>query len=153
MNRPAFLRPFPATLGALALVLPAGGCGTEPRDASIQGSYSVDYDPAWLVSATLDCDHNVPYAILSVGDDGGFGLSVNVMDDCTRAGGDWEYGEVYTDGTYTRQGDSLSFREDGAGGAAFQGSVTGEFIDLTLPPAVGVAPLTLDLHLGPRQPF
>lgn len=56
-------------------------------------------------------------------------------------------------GDYARQGDALTFQGDGPGGASFAGEVDGQFIDLALPPAVGVAPLALDLHLGPRQPF
>lgn len=137
-------------LGSLALVV---SCGTEPGDASIQGSYSTAYDPPRLVSATVNCDRLVSYAILSLNDRGDFDLSVNIIDDCSRVGGGYTYAEVLTLGHYTRRGSSLTFREDGPGGATFEGSVADAYIDLALPPSVGVAPVDTDLRVGPRQPF
>ena len=138
------------SLGALFLA----ACGTEPDEPGLQGSYSVAYDPARLTSATLNCDRLLTYTILGMNDLGDFDLSFNVIDDCSRAGGGYTYFGVLKLGTYTRQGNELAFTPDSAMSPAFTGVIDGEYVTLTLPPAIGnLASADVEIRVGPRHPY
>jgi hypothetical protein len=140
-----------SSLALLALVL--GSCSAEPEEQFIRGNYSVEYDPLRLVSATGNCDRLISHAVLSMNELGDFDLSVNVVDDCTRAGGGYDFSEVLKLGDYQLEGTRLSFTPDSASTPLFTGMVDGDFIQLSLPPAVGVAIIDVELRVGPRIPF
>jgi hypothetical protein len=131
-----------------------GACGTEPDEPELQGSYSVAYDPARLTSATPNCDRLLTYTILSMNEQGDFDLSFNVIDDCSRGGGGYSYFGVLKLGTYTRHGSELAFTPDSATYPAFTGLIDGEFVRITLPPAIGnLAPVDVDIRAGPRHSY
>lgn len=135
------------------LALLAGSCTTEPELPSLQGSYSTAYSPPRVVGVSGPCDRMVSYAILSMGDQGHFGLSINIIDDCTRSEGGYSYGEIYTQGDYAREDSVVTFVTDRSDGTRFEGEVAGDYVTLAVPQALGVAPVRILLHLGPRQPF
>ena len=140
------------TLAFAALLLAA--CGTEPDEPELQGSYSIAYDPARLTSATLNCDRLLTYAILGMNDLGDFDLSFNVVDDCSRSGGGYSFFGVLRLGSYVRHGNELTFTPDSATYPVFSGILDGEFVDFTLPPAIGnLAPGDFDIRVGPRHPY
>lgn len=141
------------TLFAAGALLVA--CGTDPSAAEelLQGTYGAEYDPPIAAGATVNCDRSIPHAVLSMNDQGDFDLSVNTIDDCTRAGGGFNFSEVLHLGTYTRQGTLLSFTPDSASAPLFTGTLEGEFVRLTLPPEAGVANIELELLVGPREAF
>jgi hypothetical protein len=145
---------LPALLSLVASV--ACGSGTSADDPEVQGSYSVDLTPPLLVEDAGTCNRFISYAILSMGSDGGFSLSINVMDDCRNQGGQFEFFEVYNDGSYTRNADTLNFVV-GTGanpGERFTGRLEGEYIRVVLPePYGGIATQDVELRLGPRVPF
>ncbi len=60
------------------------GRGTEPEEALLEG-YAASYDPPLVGAATVNCDRLISYAILAVNALGDFDLSINVIDDCSRA--------------------------------------------------------------------
>jgi hypothetical protein len=119
-----------AAIGVLA------SCGTEPDDRPILASYAGSYDPARLISATVNCDRLVSHVVLELGNEGVFELSINVVDDCTRAGGGFAFSEVYRLGTYARQGSALAFTPDGENTPAFSGTLEPTAIVLVLFPGV-----------------
>jgi hypothetical protein len=117
-------------LGAAGALLTA--CGTDPTTAPeelLQGSYGAQYDPPLAAGATTNCDRSIPHAVLGVNDLGDFDLSVNTIDDCTRAGGGFEFSEVLHLGSYTRQGALLSFTPDSASAPLFTGTLEGNSSD------------------------
>jgi hypothetical protein len=82
-----------------------------------------------------------------------FDLSVNTIDDCRSIGGDFVFGEVLHLGTYTREATLLSFTPDREPAPMFTGTIEGDYIRLTLPPATGIASEDVELLVGPRQPY
>jgi hypothetical protein len=101
----------------------------------------------------VNCDRLISHAVLSVNEQGDFDLSVNVIDDCSRAGGGFSFSEVLHLGSYTRQGTILSFTPDAASAPLFTGTMEGDYIRLTLPPETDVASLDVEIRVGPREPF
>lgn len=130
------------------------GCATEPEEALIEGTYAASYDPPLVGTATVNCDRLIAYAFLAVNTLGDFDLSINVMDDCRRAGGGLSFFEVLKLGTYSRLGRTLSFTPDGEATPAFMGQLEGEYVRLTLPAEFeALAPSDLELQVGPRSPL
>ncbi len=123
----------------------------DPGDAS----YSVSLTPPPVIYATSNCDRYLSYAILSLGRRlHDFSLSINVMNDCTRAGGTWTYGEVYIDGHYATADTALSFTPYPGRTAPFLGTFDATYVRLTLPARADSLALTpIALQLGPRMPF
>ncbi|MDH3455461.1 MAG: hypothetical protein OER90_01350 [Gemmatimonadota bacterium] len=138
----------------LAAVTPACESSTGPIDPG-GASYSVAFDPAQIIHATLTCDRYLSYAILSLGrSTRGFSLSINIMNDCTRGGGTWTYGGVYIEGQYVMEDTTLSFTPDAASTPPFVGSFDSTYVRLTLPPRTdSLAATPIPLRLGPRSPF
>jgi hypothetical protein len=112
------------------------GCGTEPDDPFFRATYAVIYDPAQLVSATENCDRLVDHVLLELGEEGTFELSINVVDDCTRAGGSFAFSEVFRLGKYSRQANTLSFTPEGEAATAFTGTLELAAIVLVLFPGL-----------------
>jgi hypothetical protein len=123
----------------------------DPGDAS----YSVALAPAPIIYATVNCDRYLSYAILSLGRRlRGFDLSINVMNDCTRAGGIWTYGEVYISGHYSVTDSVLIFTPDPGRTPPFAGTFDPTYVRLTLPARSDSLALTpIPLQLGPKMPF
>jgi hypothetical protein len=157
------MKQYPLGLRRLCLTLWAGGallpaCASEPHppdaDPLPQGSYGAIYDPPQLVGPTGDCIRSIPHAVLSVNNLGDFDLSVNTIDDCVGdTGREFFFGEVLHLGSYTRQGALLTFTPDSALAPLFTGTLEGEYVRLTLPPATRVAGAQVELVVGPREPF
>ncbi len=140
--------------GAAAAFLACGSEPNPPDDPSIQGSYGTAWDPPIPVGSTGGCTRSIPHAVLSVGETGGFDLSVNTIDDCAGdTGREFIFGEVLLLGTYTREGAALSFTPDEEPAPLFTGAVEGEYVRLTLPHSTGVAGSEVELLVGPREPF
>jgi hypothetical protein len=142
-------------LGATALLVsPACESSTGPPDPG-GASYSVGYTPGRLVFATVNCDRLLTYAILSLGQrDRGFELSVNIVEDCSRAGAGYGYWEVLILGRYTVIDSVLTFTPDAAATAPFTGTFDGAYVRLTLPVrSDSLAPAPIAVVLGPRSPF
>lgn len=101
------------------------------------------------------CDRYLSYAILSLGRrNQGFDLSINVMNDCTRAGGGWTYGEVYTSGHYSVTDSVLTFTPDPGRMPPFSGTFDATYVRLTLPVrSDSLALEPIPLQLGPKRPF
>ena len=128
---------------------------TDPPDPG-GASYSVEYAPGKLVSATVNCDRLISHAVLSLGrpPTRGFDLSVNVVEDCSRAGGGFAYWEVLILGHYAVGGTQLTFTPDSAATPAFLGSYDFTHVNLTLPVRPdSLAPTPVDVTLGSRSPF
>ena len=132
------------------------GCGssTGPYDPG-DASYSVAYNPARVVYATVNCDRYLSYGILSLGTRRSrFEFSLNLMDDCTRAGGTWTYWEVFFEGGYSVTDTLISFIPDSARTPRFTGSFDRSYVRLTLPArADSLAPMPIPMQLGPKMPF
>ena len=141
---------------AAALVATIGGCknSTGPYDPG-DASYSVAYDPAPVVYATVNCDRYLDYGILSLGTRRShFGFSLNLTQDCTRAGGTWSYWEVYIEGGYSVTDTLIRFTPDSARTPPFSGSFDRRYIRLMLPArADSLAPMPIPMQLGPKMPF
>lgn len=140
-------------LAVLALVL--GSCGTEPEpeEQTIRGSYDVVYEPNRLVGMVGHCDRLVSYADLSMNEVHDFRLLMNTVDDCTRIQAGINFGQVLILGKYTLQGTQFSFTPDEATEPLFAGTMDGEFVDLSLPPAAGLTTTSVDLRVGPFEPY
>jgi hypothetical protein len=140
---------------AAAALLSACGDGSGPDDGNqLEGSWSAVLEPPITVGSLHGCNRSIPYGILSMNDLGDFDLSVNTVDDCRSIGEDFVFGEIYHDGSYTRDGALLSFTTpEAAQVPLFTGTVEGDYIHLTLPPATGLASEDVELLVGPRQPF
>jgi hypothetical protein len=141
---------------AVILVAVSTSCGTstQPYDPG-DASYSVVYTPARIVYATVNCDRYLSYGILSLGRRrSSFELSVNLTEDCTRAGGRWSYWEVLMFGHYAIADTVLTFTPDSARTPAFSGTFDAAYVRLTLPPrSDSLAPVPIPMQLGPRMPF
>jgi hypothetical protein len=141
---------------AVALLGMGLGCEntTEPYDPG-DASYSVAYTPAKVVNSTVNCDRYLSYGILSLGTRGSrFEFSLNLMDDCTRAGGVWTYWEVFFEGSYAVTDTLIRFTPDSARTPPFSGSFDRSYIRLTLPArADSLAPTPIAMELGPKMPF
>lgn len=130
------------------------GCGTEPDERPVEGTYVGNYDPPLVGYATLNCDRLITYVLLAVNTVGGFDLSISVTDDCSRVSGGVTSFEVLKLGTYARVGPTLSFTPDGEAAPAFTGQIEGEYVRLTLPAEFEeLAPNDLELRVGPRSPL
>ena len=130
------------------------GCGTNPEERLLEGTYAAAIDPPLVGYATLNCDRLIPHVSLAVNTQGGFDLSIDVTDDCSRAGGGISPFEVLKLGTYARVGPTLSFTPDGEAGPTFTGHIEGQYVRLTLPAEFeGLAPNDLELRIGPRSPL
>ena len=142
---------------AVAVALVAGSTCDSPTGLPDPGdaSYAVVYDPGRLVYATLNCDRFVTHAVLSLGRrDRGFGLSVNLHDDCTRAGGGFAFWEVLILGRYAVSDSTLTFTPEAAGDPEFPGTFDARYVRVTLPArADSLAPTPIPMELGPRHPF
>ncbi len=137
----------------VAAAAPLVGCGTGPDLERLpDGLYHTDYDPPRLASSTNTCDRMVPRVLLVVSERGTFELSINVIDDCSRGGDGFTFFEVYRNGGYFRNGDALVFAPH-TSAPRFPGTLDGESIELRLPPALELAPLSLSLRIGPRAPL
>ena len=157
------MKHYPLGLRRRCLTLCAGGallsaCASEPRppdqDPLIQGSYGTIWDPPQPVGPTGDCIRSIPHAVLSVNNLGDFDLSVNTIDDCVGdTGHEFFSGEELFLGSYTREGALLSFTPDSAVAPLFTGTLEGEYVRLTLPPATQVAGAQVELVVGPREPL
>jgi hypothetical protein len=146
----------PALLFAAVVVALTASCesSTAPADPG-DASYSVALTPAPIIYATVNCDRYLSYAILSLGRRlQEFDLSINVMNDCTRAGGIWTYGEVYIRGHYSTTDTVLTFTPDPGRTPPFSGTFDATYVRLTLPArADSLAPTPIPLQLGPKMPF
>ena len=130
------------------------GCGTSPEEGLLEGTYAAAIDPPVVGYATLNCDRLIPHVSLVVNAQGEFDLSIDVADDCSRAGGGIAPFEVLKLGTYARVGPTLSFTPDGEAGPTFTGQIEGEYIRLTLPAEFEeLAPNDLEIRIGPRSPL
>jgi hypothetical protein len=140
-------------LAVLALVL--GSCGTEPEpeEQTIRGSYDIAYEPDRLVGMVGNCDRLLDYAALSMNEVYDFNLLMNTVDDCSRIQGGITFGQVLIMGKYTLEGTQFSFTPDEATAPLFLGALDGEFVDLSLPPAVGLTTTHVDLRVGPFEPY
>jgi hypothetical protein len=127
------------------------GCTTGPDDHDVPGTYAVNYEPPQLASATEFCDRLIPHAALSMSELGDFDLSINLVDDCSRAGGGSTPSEVHIGGLYRRQAARLSFTPGNETAPLFTGTLEGDFVRLNLPPAVGIAIIDVELRVGPRK--
>jgi hypothetical protein len=147
---------FAALVLAAVAVAVTASCesSTAPPDPG-DASYSVALTPAPIIYATVTCDRYLSYAILSLGRrNRGFDLSINVMNDCTRGGGTWTYGEVYTSGHYTMTDSVLTFTPDPGRMPPFTGTFDATYVRIILPvrsDSLALAPIPL--QLGPKMPF
>ena len=145
-----------AVLVAAAVVAIAASCesSTAPPDPG-DASYSVALTPAPIIYATVNCDRYLSYAILSLGRRlREFSLSINIMNDCTRAGGIWTYGEVYIEGHYATLDTTLTFTPDLGTTLPFTGTFDATYVRLALPARADSLALTsIPLRLGPKMPF
>jgi hypothetical protein len=146
----------PVLLFAAVVVAGTASCGstTAPADPG-DATYSVALTPPPVIYATVNCDRYLSYAILSLGRRlREFSLSINVMNDCTRAGGIWTYGEVYIEGHYATADTVLTFTPDPGRTAQFFGTFDATYVRLTLPARADSLALTpISLQLGPKMPF
>lgn len=142
------------SLAVLSLVAFACDDATGPPDPG-DASYAVVYDPGRLVYATVNCDRLLTHAVLSLGRrDRGFGLSINVVDDCSRAGGGFAFWEVLILGHYSVADTLLTFMPESSGTPQFSGAFDADYVRLTLPPrSDSLAPTPIAVELGPRVPF
>jgi hypothetical protein len=130
-------------------------CGTEPDLPQLQsGKYDASYYPNLPVTnRTPSCDRLLSRALLVIGTDHFFELSVNVIDDCTRSGGGFSYfdlglsGGYYVDGP---QGTEVTFLPN-KDAPAFPGTVAGEYFTVWLPPELGLGPSPVEVRAGPRE--
>jgi hypothetical protein len=142
---PKSAAPFLLTLAALV----SAACGThtepipEPAD-----SYAAEYDPGVLIYATVNCDRLLTHALLAMNRLGDFDLSINIIDDCSRSGGGYGYGEVLILGTYTWADSTLQFTPATGGTGPFSGTFDSDSVRLTLPARTdSLAATPLQLHL------
>lgn len=137
---------------ALLVLGPACRSSTGPPDPG-GASYSVVYDPPRVVFATVNCDRSIPYAIISLGR-GDFGLSINIIEDCSRSGGGFSFGEVLILGSYSVRDTTLSFVPEEARTPPFSGSFDASYVRITVPARTdSLAATPILVELGPRQPF
>ncbi len=135
---------------------PAGGT-TAPTSGSPDpgnASYGVGYDPAILVSHDT-CDRYFAGAALSLGRRGQtFGLSANLMDDCTPLGRGWSYWGILIPGHYAIVDTIITFTPDDPHMPPFVGTFDSLYVNLTIPERPdSLAPVPIPLRLGPKQPF
>jgi hypothetical protein len=139
---------------SIAAVLACGSEPSPPEDPLLEGSYGTAWDPPLLVGPTGSCIRSIPHAVLSMNDLGGFDLAVSTIDDCIGdTGHEFISGAVLFLGTYTREGEVLSFTPDEAPSPLFTGTIEGEYVRIALPHATGVAGSDIELLVGPREPF
>lgn len=131
----------------IAMVM--GACSAAPNPQDIPGTYAVTYAPPLLASATDNCDRLIPHAVLSLTDVREFQLSIDLVDDCSRAGGGTSVSEVHLVGFYSSQGAQVVFAPM-TSTASFNGTWEGDFVRLVLPPELGIAIIDVHLRLGPR---
>jgi hypothetical protein len=143
-------------LSAAAALSVCAGCesSTGPVDPG-GASYSAGYAPGRLVYATLNCDRLLTYAILSLGRSRReFDLSVNIVEDCSRAGAGYAYWGVLILGDYMVTDSVLAFAPDSPSTPAFTGTFDGAYVTLELPVrSDSLAPTPVTVQLGPRAPF
>ncbi|MGH7675989.1 MAG: hypothetical protein ACREMV_12025 [Gemmatimonadales bacterium] len=139
----------PTSLLAIALL---AACGTEPGPGPATdpaGTYTVEYDPPRLVYATIECDRLLTHALLALGENRDFDLSINVIDDCRRGGGGFDFYEVLFLGTYSVSDTLLAFTPDSAFSPTFSGTFGASSVSLVIPPNVGsLAPVTITLTVA-----
>lgn len=140
---------------ALAL-LALGGCATDPRAPDPGDAlYAAGFTPGRLVYATINCDRFLTHAVMSLGRRAHeFDLSVNLYDDCTRAGGGFTYWEVLVLGTYTTDGSLVSLQPTSGATPPFTATFDGTFMRVSLPARTdSLAATPILLQLGPREAF
>ena len=123
----------------------------DPGDAT----YPLVYDPPRLVYSTANCDRFLTHAVTSLGRrNHDFDLSINVTQDCSRAGGGFAYWEVLILGHYSVVDTMITFKPASSLTLQFTGTFDANYIRLTLPPRPdSLAPSSLALELGPKIPF
>ena len=146
MERPIVLRGY-----LFVPVICVAACSTEPNPQDIPGTYTAGFDPPQLASATVTCDRLIPHAVLSMAQAGQFDLTINLVDDCSRAGGGSTPSQVHLVGFYAPQGAQLYFTPETSTAPLFTGTMEGSFVRLNLPPVVGIAIIDVNLRVGPRQ--
>lgn len=146
------------TLGSMAgiFVVLGAACGTatgplDPGDAS----YDVVYNPGRVVHATVNCDRAMTHAVIGMGRrDRGFDLSINLYDDCSRAGGGFTFWEVLILGHYTVTDTLLTFTPESGATPPFPGSFDAAHVRFTLPArSDSLAPTPIDMELGDKVSF
>lgn len=118
-------------------------------------SYAVVYDPGRVVYATLNCDRLLTHAVLSLGRrDRGFDLSINLVDDCSRAGAGYAFWEVLILGRYSVTDSLLTFTPESPGTPPFSGTFDATSVRLMLPArSDSLAPTPIAVELGEKFPF
>jgi hypothetical protein len=142
-----------ALLAAAVLAL---GCSSEPSPPDPGDAlYAAEFDPAILVYATPACDRFLNHGVLSLSRRvHSFDLSVNLFDDCSRAGGGFAFWEVLILGTYTYRDSVVRFTPTSGATPPFTAVFDGQYMRVTLPArsdSLGAAPVLI--HLGPREAF
>jgi hypothetical protein len=132
------------------VIIGVAACSTEPNPQDIPGTYTATFDPPQLASATVNCDRLIPHAVLTMAQAGQFDLTINLVDDCSRAGGGSTASELHLVGFYAPQGAQLYFTPETSTAPPFTGTVEGSFVRLNLPPAVGIAIVDVHIRVGPR---
>jgi hypothetical protein len=128
-------------------------CGTEPEVGRLaNGNYEAAYQPPLLTSHTPACDRLLSRVFLVVSRRGTFELSINVIDACTGGGQGCTYFEIFRSGGYFLDATEVSFTPN-AGTPTFTGRLDGEFINVRLPAALGLAPSDVEVRVGPRESF
>ncbi len=139
-----------------SVLLGLGGCATDPRAPDPGDAlYAADFIPARLVYATINCDRMLTHAVISLSRRvHGFDLSVNLFDDCTKAGGGFTYWEVLVLGTYTTDGSLVSLHPTSGATPPFTATFDGNFMRVSLPARTdSLAATPILLQLGPREAF
>lgn len=118
-------------------------------------SYAVEFSPGQVIHATLNCDRLLTHALLGLGTrERDFDLSINIVEDCSRAGGGFAFWEVLILGRYLVTDSVLSFTPESGTTPEFSGTFDATHVRLTLPPrSDSLAPTPITMQLGPRTPY
>jgi hypothetical protein len=103
-----------------------------------------------LASATENCDRLISHAVPSLTERREFDLVIDVVDDCSHAGGGITASQVRLVGFYSGQGAQLLFAAE-TSTVSFNGTLDGDFVRLDLPPALGIAIIDVHLRVGPPE--
>jgi hypothetical protein len=115
-------------------------CGDANGPSPIVGDFTLTSvngaPPPGLVGATVNCDQLIASGSLNLTGDRAFTLSGVVQLDCSRSGGSVENQLFTLNGSYTRDGDTVTFIIPG------QGSLSAQYDGATLATTIPASPFT-----------